>query len=271
MVEPLVTSTANRRVREIRALRQRKHREHAGLCYVEGIRAVGEALGSGASIETLVVSPELLTSDFARGLVRRARAQRVSILEVSPAVFASLSERDGPQGLAAAVRQRWERLDAIAVAPGETWVAVDGIADPGNLGTILRTCDASGAAGAVVLGDATDPYDPAAVRASMGAVFTRRLSRASFRELVDWVRATGARLVGSAEGGGHDYRDADYGEATVLLLGSEREGLSAAQREACDELVRIPMLGTASSLNVAVAAGVLLYEVLRRRERRADA
>jgi RNA methyltransferase, TrmH family len=263
-----ITSTANERVKQIRALRLRKERERSGLCYVEGIRAVGEAVQTSAEVETLVVAPALLTSDFARALVERAAAEGVAALEVTPAVFASLSEREGPQGLAAVVRQRWARLEDVRVAPGECWLALDAIADPGNLGTIVRTCDAAGAAGLVLLGGSTDPYDPAAVRASMGAVFGLRLARASWDAFVAWAQEDGVRLVGTSARDGEHYREADFGERTVLLLGSEREGLSAEQRAACDVLVSIPMRGRASSLNLAVAAGVLLYEALERRERR---
>ncbi len=264
---PLITSTSNARVRDIRALRTRKAREQSGLCYVEGIRAVGEAIQAGADVETLVVAPRRLSSDFGQSLVAEAADREVPVLEVTTDVFRTLSDRDGPQGLAAVVRQRWADLGGVRLAHGDRWVALDAIADPGNLGTILRTCDASGAAGVVLVGASTDPYDPASVRAGMGAVFSQRVARASFEDLVAWAQLTGARLVGSSASGAADYREVDYGDPTVLLIGSEREGLSLEQRTACDAVVRIPMLGRASSLNVAVATGVLLYEVLRRRER----
>lgn len=244
----------------------RKTREQTGLCYVEGIRAVGEAIQAGARVETLVVAPRRLTSEFALGLVADAVERKVPMLEVTTDVFRSLSDRDGPQGLAAVVRQRWTEIDEIAPAPGERWLALDAIADPGNLGTILRTCDASGFAGVMLLGTSTDPYDPAAVRAGMGAVFSTVIARTTFNHLRAWATLQGATLVGSSASGALDYREADYGDPCVLLLGNEREGLSPEQREACDALVRIPMLGRASSLNVAVAAGLLMYEVVRRRE-----
>jgi RNA methyltransferase, TrmH family len=262
----LITSTSNPRVRDIRALRARKTRDQTGLCYVEGIRAVGQAVQAGADVETIVVAPRRLASDFGQSLVADATDRGVAILEVTTDVFRTLSDRDGPQGLAAVVRQRWLDLDALRPAPGDRLVALDAIADPGNLGTVLRTCDGAGAAGVVLLGASTDPYDPASVRAGMGAVFSQRVARASFADLTAAAHRWGARLVGTSARGSRDFREADYGDPTVLLMGSEREGLDDAQRAACDELVRIPMLGRASSLNVAVATGVLLYEVLRRRE-----
>lgn len=266
-----ISSASNPRIREIKALRMRKTREQSGLCYVEGIRAVGEAIQSGATVETLVVAPRRLTSEFALGLVADAVERKVPMLEVTTDVFRSLSDRDGPQGLAAVVRQQWTEIDEITPAPGERWLALDAIGDPGNLGTILRTCDASGAAGVILLGPSTDPYDPAAVRAGMGAVFSTVIARTTFSHLRAWASRRGTALVGSSASGAVDYREAQYGDPCVLLLGNEREGLSSEERDACDVLVRIPMLGRSSSLNVAVAAGLLLYEVLRHREHPARA
>lgn len=273
-----VTSRANRRMVEIRKLRRRKERELTGLFFVEGLRIVGEAVASGASIETLVVAPELLTSDYGRRLVEEQVAAGVACLEVSGDVFASLSLKDGPQGLGAVVRQRWSGIDELAVAPGRgrrrasvergaagLWVALDGVQDPGNLGTILRTGDAVGAAGVILLGQAADPYDPTAVRASMGSVFSLHLVRSEFPRLLEWARREGLRLVGTSGAASLDYRDASYEEPLVVILGSEREGLPKEHLAACDEVVRIPMVGRCDSLNLAVAAGLVLYEVFRRR------
>ncbi|MPZ98829.1 MAG: RNA methyltransferase [Dehalococcoidia bacterium] len=261
----VITSAGNARVKAIRALRLRKERVRTSTCYVEGIRPVAEAVQSGAPIQTVVVAPGLLNSDFGLQTVDEARLHGVPLLEVSPAVFRSLSERDGPQGLAAVVEQVWEGLDDARCTSGDTWVALDEMRDPGNLGTVLRTCDAAGACGVILLEDSADPYDPAAVRASMGAVFTQRLVRTSFAPFVDWARHEQARVVGTSARADAGYRDAEYGERTVLLVGSERAGLSDTQRAACDLVVRIPMLGRASSLNAAVATGILLYEVLQHR------
>lgn len=266
-----ISSASNPRIRDVKALRLRKTREQTGLCYVEGIRAVGEAIQAGAELETLVVAPRRLASEFGLGLVAEAADRGVPVLEVTTDVFRSLSDRDGPQGLAAVVRQRWAEIDELAPTAGDRLVALDAIGDPGNLGTIVRTCDASGASGVILLGASTDPYDPAAVRAGMGAIFSTTLVRTTFNHLRAWTRERRTTLVGSSASGAVDYREADYGDPTVLLMGSEREGLSTEQREACDALVRIPMLGRASSLNVAVATGLLLYEVLRHRESAARA
>ena len=261
----MITSTANPAVKQIRALRDRKERERSGLCFVEGIRLVGEAVQIGADVEQLVVAPELLSSEFGRDLVEGGRAAGGSVLEVSAAVFESLSRKEGPQGLGAVVRQRWLPLDAARAADGLCWVALDAVADPGNLGTILRTCDAVGAAGVILLGASSDPYDPAALRGSMGAVFSQRLVRAPFEHLVEWAHRQRCAIIGTSDGAAADLRAFPFPAPLVLLMGSEREGLSPAQQAACDAVVSIPMVGRSDSLNLAVATGVALYEIFYRR------
>ncbi len=265
----IITSTANARVKLIRGLRARREREHSGLAWVEGIRPTVEALQLNATIDTLVVAPDLLTSDFARDAVDVARVEGIDIMEVTNAVFRSLSDRDGPQGLGAIIRQQWLSLPDIRLAEGDRWVALASVADPGNLGTILRTCDGSDAEGVILLDTSTDPYDPAAMRASMGAVFSRRLVRASFEAFAEWTRAEGATVVGASDRAPETYREADYGARTVLLMGSEREGLTTEQQTLCDRMVSIPMRGRSDSLNLGIATAILLYEVLDRREHEA--
>jgi len=142
-------------------------------------------------------------------------------------------------------------------------VALDGVQYPGNLGTVLRTAEAVGAEGIVLLDRTADPYDPLAVRASLGALFALPLARADFADLVDWARQHGARLVGTSPRAAIDYRAARYARPLVLVLGGERSGLAPARLDACDEVVRIPMSGRGDSLNLAVAAGLLLYEAYR--------
>jgi TrmH family RNA methyltransferase len=263
----MITSSANPTIRQIRGLRQRKEREASGLFFIEGIRLVGEAVQLGAAIEALLVAPELLTSPFAHDIVDRQRAGGARIIEMGAAVFADLSQKDGPQGLAAVVRQRWIDLAEVRLGAPPGWVALVEPADPGNLGTILRTADAVGAAGVILLGSATDPYDPAALRASMGAIFAMQLARASFEGFAAWKRASGAFLIGAADSAPTDYQSSTYPQPLVLLMGSERQGLSAEQQGLCDLMVSLPMRGRSDSLNLAVATGVLLYELLSQQRR----
>ncbi len=260
----MISSPNNPQIKQIRALRERKEREQRGHCFIEGIRLVGEAVQLGADIERLVVAPEILLSEFALELVASQRRAGVEILEVSRRVFAGLSQKDGPQGLGALVRMRWHSLAELSPAGGPGWVALDAVQDPGNLGSILRTADAVGCSGVILLGHSSDPYDPAALRGSMGAVFNQRLVRAEFGELVDWARQQGYPLVGATGAADQAYRATNYQPPLVLLMGSEREGLTAAQLAQCDLAVRIPMVGRSDSLNLAVATAVILYEVFDR-------
>jgi RNA methyltransferase, TrmH family len=260
---PVITSSGNATIKSIRALRQRKERQRTGLFYAEGIRLVGEAVDLGVDIETCVVAPELLTSEYGRMTVERALERGIDCVEVSADVFRGLSLKEGPQGIAAVVRQHWEVLGETIPGNELCWIALAAVQDPGNLGTILRTSDAVGAAGVILIGDATDPYDPGAVRAGMGAVFSQRLVRASTEELHAWKQRHGAKVVGTSDAASLDYRDAAYARPLILLMGSEREGLGGGEMTLCDEIVRIPMEGRGDSLNLAVATGVMLFEIAR--------
>ncbi len=258
----MITSTSNPHMKDIKHLRERKHRAETGLCLIEGIRIVYEALLQGAGVREILFSPELAKSEVIDEVVQKARVSGVQITEVSRSVFESLSGKEGPQGLAAVVQQQWVTLDVVKDNKG-LWVALYEVADPGNLGAILRTCDATGAKGVVLIGNCTDPYDPAAVRASMGAVFSRRISRTPVEQFVSWVKQHKPQLVGTADKASMDYRAMHYNTNMILLMGSERQGIPDALAEICDEIVSIPMRGTCDSLNLAVATGVMLYEIMR--------
>ena len=141
------------------------------------------------------------------------------------------------------------------------WVVLEDVGNPGNLGSILRTCEAVGASGVILLGDTADPYDPASVRGSMGSIFTQRVVRTSLESLIQWRNKTDLPMVGASDAATVDYREAAYAPPVLLCLGSEQHGLSDELMDACDQVVRIPMVGRADSLNLAVAAGVILYDV----------
>ena len=262
-----ISSLTNAKVKQIRRLRSRHERERTGTFYVEGIRIVAQAVQSGAPIEMGVISAELLSSEYGWELVASLQVAGVPIVELSPAAFASISFKENLQGIGAVVRPRLESLEDIRPALSEVWVALDAVGNPGNLGAILRTCDAVGCAGVIMLGDTTDPYHPAALRASMGAIFAQRLVRATFADFVRWKCEGGYTVVGASVTAAHEYRQIAYPSPLVLLMGSERRGLSAEQQAACDVLVRIPMVGTADSLNLAVATSVVLYEVFHQQRR----
>lgn len=264
----MISSRNNPTIKQIRSLRQRREREASGLYFVEGIRLVAEAVQSAASIKQLIVAPDLLQSPFARDLVEQQRQIGVPCLEVTAEVFETLSVKEGPQGLGAVLRQRWEQLDHVQAENELCWVALDAVADPGNLGTVLRTADAVGAAGVILLGNSTDPYDPVALRGSMGAIFAQRLVRATWEQFIAWKERHGYSVVGTSDAATTDYQAFQYQPPIVLLMGSERHGLSASQQMACDAVVSIPMVGRSDSLNLAVATGVMLYEIYNQKRRK---
>jgi TrmH family RNA methyltransferase len=212
----------------------------------------------------LIIAPELLTSDAAKARVDEARAAGVDAVEVTAGVYEALSERDGPSGLGAVVGLADGALADVAVTDDTIVVALDEISNPGNLGTIVRTADGAGASAVVVVGDAADPNDPMAVKASMGTIFAVPVVRsASLDELFGWASERGLQIVTTSARASASYRDAAYRLPALLVLGSEGDGLSAGALQRGDLQVRIEMRGVATSLNVAVAAGVLLFELSR--------
>jgi TrmH family RNA methyltransferase len=253
-----------RPVELVRELRKREARDESSLYVFEGARFLVSAIDAGASIEGLVVCDRLLTSSIAQMLTRRLRQRGVPCDRVAPEVYGELSRlREGRgRGVMAIARQRWEPVPRLS--RGDLWLAVGDVRSPGNLGSLLRTSLAVGAAGLFVLGDA-DPYDPACVRATMGALERLALVRTAAPELFACVHAAGGSILGATPDGSVDYRSARFREPTVIFLGSERSGLTVAARDRCDVLVRIPMVRSVDSLNLAVAGSILLYEAFDRR------
>ncbi len=264
----MITSTSNPQIKLARKLqRDRKERQQSGLFYIEGLRIAGEAVELGWEIDSWIAAPELLVSEFGQDLIEAQRRQGKPVLEVSGQVFKSMALKEGPQGIAALARQRWLPLEQVRLEGGSTWVALDAVADPGNLGTILRTLDGVGGAGIILLDQSTDPYDPSTVRASMGAIFSQKLVKVPFPAFAAWKRATGAVLIGTSDRGAVDYQETAYPQDVVLLMGSERHGLLEQHVAICDTIVRIPMVGRSDSLNLAVATAVILYEIFNQHRR----
>lgn len=263
--DPFITSTANPRIRQIRKLRERKERQQSGLFFAEGLRIVIEAAHQSAPIQSIITAPGLLTSQAGQKTIRELRQRGVEILEVGDDVFKSLATKEDPQGIAAVIRQEWFQLDQIQLEAGEVWVALDSVADPGNLGTILRTLDAVGGRGAILLDQSTDPYDPTAVRASMGALFSQKLVHVEFTEFAQWKKSRLVPVVGTSDKASEDYHFTRYPPGFILLMGSERHGLHEEALKLCDRVVRIPMNGISDSLNLSVATAIVLYEVFNQR------
>jgi TrmH family RNA methyltransferase len=263
MVKPLITSLSNPLIKQARALHQKKARLESEAFLVEGIHHVGEAIEAGWDVQSLLYAPELLTSTFARNLVARLGTKPQP---VSAPVMESLADKDNPQGILAIVRQRQTRIDEVkhADAPGAQKVrcaaALVSPQDPGNVGTILRTLDAVGADALLLLDGGVELYHPTVIRSSMGTIFWKPVIQASFDEFVAWARQGQYQLIGTSAQGDVDYQTLVPQTPWILVLGNEQKGLSTAQTNACDVAVSLPMKGRVSSLNLAVAAGVLLYQ-----------
>ena len=276
-----ITSSANVRsrtvlsrnhplIKQILSLHSREGRESTGLYYIEGVRFVAQAALYNANIESLVVCPPLLTHPFARKLVTDKQQAGTPVTVVSPEVLRTLSLVNDAQGIGAVVHQKWLPLDRVKLRGKLCWVACEALQSPGNLGTILRTCDAVGAAGVIFFGGATDPYDPATVRASMGSLFSQRFVRTTIAEFAAWKEPRRWTLVGTDPSAEKSYRELPYAEPTVLFIGNERKGLSEELKSLCDQFVRISMVGHTDSLNVSVTTAVILYEIFNKKRDSAD-
>ena len=257
----LISSAANPVVKRMRLLGDRKHRRHEGAFVVEGIQPVWQAVEAGADVEVLVVAPDLLGGSPAARMVAGQEAAGTLVARVTADLFTRVSARDGPSGLAAIVRARVPGLAGLPVTRDAVFVALHEVGNPGNLGTIIRTADAAGGSGVVLIGPAADPFDPAAVKASMGALFAVPVARAADpAEFLAWAAGSGVSVVATSAGARTGFWEAGYARPLALLLGAEGAGLPDDLLAAGDLQVRIPMAGTAESLNLAVAAGLLLYQ-----------
>ena len=246
MSDPIISSPQNPAVKLIRSLAEKKHRQETGLFMAEGEKVLERARREGWEPETMVSLETQPHWGKARQLLADAR------------VMASLSAQKNASPVVAVFRQRWSR----DVTPNGTWLALEDLRDPGNLGTIIRTADAVGARGIILAGQSCDPFGPDCVRATMGSIFGVPLIRMTAAELVSTCKSWPGEVAGTHLNGSIDYRKA-YGSPTLIVLGSEGKGLSPAVAAACATLVRIPMKGGPESLNVAIAAGLMLYEAVK--------
>ncbi|HUC23897.1 MAG TPA: RNA methyltransferase [Streptosporangiaceae bacterium] len=261
----VIRSAANPLVKRVRLLADRKYRRRESAFVVQGIQPVWQAVEAGSQVEVLIVAPDLLRHPGATAMVAAQEAAGVRVARLSGELFGRLSDRDAPSGLAAIVRTVPVAVSGLPVSAGSLFVALHSAGNPGNLGTVIRTASAAGAAGVILIGPSADPYDPAAVKASMGALFTVPVATvASAAEFLAWARTGGVRVAATSARGSVICWDADLRLPLAVLLGSEGSGLPEDVLAAADLRVAIPMTGTAESLNLSVAAGVLLYEVRRR-------
>jgi RNA methyltransferase, TrmH family len=258
-----ITSLANPIVKDIRALALSKNRKASGLFVAEGLKLVADAVEAGWPVQTLVYAASVAGQPLVARLTATVHAKGGTVISVSEAVLAKISRRDNPQTVIGVFEQRLMRPNAIKAKAGDVWVALEAVRDPGNLGTIIRTADAVGAAGVILVGDTVDPFSVEAVRATMGSVFAVPIARANRAEFASLAKAWTGTIVGTHLSGTTDYRKADYRSPVLLVMGGEQAGLTAETAALCGTLVKIPMAGKADSLNLAVATAVMLFEIRR--------
>ena len=275
MPEREITSPANPRLKAVVALRRRRAREETGRTLVEGHEEIRLALEAGVTPRTLYVSEELFSPSGRAGsqdigtqpeLVERLRAAGVEIVRLSPAAYGKVSYREGPDGLLAVVDNVGMPLSSLHV-DGDHWLGLvtQGVEKPGNLGAMLRTADAAGADAVVAADPLTDWGNPNVVRASKGTLFALPVASATTTETLDWLRGGDVTLVVTTPETDVLHTDVDYRGRVAVAVGSEKHGVDDALLEAATHRVRIPMHGRANSLNVSVAAAVVLYEAVRQR------
>ncbi|MEQ1578575.1 MAG: RNA methyltransferase [Hyphomicrobium sp.] len=258
----LITSLTNDRIKAIRALDMRKERKETGLFVAEGASILITGRQHGFAPQTLVYQTNMGQTAVHRELIAAALQGGSDVLEVSEAVLSKLASKDNPQAMLGVFAQRWISAPAPRdLKAGECWVALEEVRDPGNLGTIIRTADAVGANGIILIGNCCDAYARETVRATMGSIFAMPLVRMSREEFLSWRADWPGDVVGTHLDGKQDFRKARLRDPVLLVMGSEGPGLSESLTRSCSVLVKIPMSGSLDSLNLAVATALTLYQI----------
>ena len=262
MTRRQITGFSNPTVKAIRALREKKHRKASRQFLAEGLRLLTDARESGHVPQVLVMATTRDPHPLLAELERAVLAAGGEVIETSADILSKITGKDNPQAVAGVFGEFDTALAALDRTAAPIWLVAQALRDPGNLGTMLRTGDAVGAGGLILIDDCADPFSVEAVRASMGAVFTQRIAQARWEEFLPWLRGGAGQLVAASLREAVPYRGAIYAAPCFILVGNESQGLPEAYEAACDLRVTMPMNGRADSLNAAVAAAVLAYEVL---------
>jgi TrmH family RNA methyltransferase len=262
-----ISGFSNPLVKQVRALREKKHRRSTNLFLAEGLRILIEAQEAGRLPEMLWCTPENAQQPKVAALIVATEAAGGEVLTTTADILSKISGKDNPGTVLGVFREFPKSLQELDRTRAGIWLVAERLRDPGNLGTILRTGDAIGAGGLILIDECTDPFSVEAVRASMGAVFTQQIAMATWEDFVPWLRGGAGQLVGTSLNTDIDYQTPQYAAPTFLLIGNESQGLPEAYESECDLLVKMPMRGKADSLNAAMACAVMAYEVLNQRRR----
>lgn len=260
-----ITGFSNPTIKRLRSLREKKHRKREGHFLAEGLRILTEALEAGKTPKLLVVVEGTELRPLARDLEAATFADGGEVIETSEAIIGKLTGKSNPQSIVGIYQDHPVALADLDRNRSGIWLVAQALRDPGNLGTILRTGDAVGAGGLILIDECVDPFSVEAVRASMGAIFTQQIVQAPWPDFLEWLRAGEGQLVGTSLNTDKDYQSVRYEAPAFLLVGNEAQGLPEAYEQDCDLLVKMPMMGKADSLNAAIASAVMAYEVLNQR------
>ncbi|WP_455480751.1 TrmH family RNA methyltransferase [Bartonella sp. B12(2025)] len=259
-----ITSLSNPIIKDLRALFQKKNRNREGLFMAEGLKLVIDALNLGWTIQTLIFSKSKTGNAAIESTAAHTIANGGFVIKASQKVMESITRRDNPQTVIGIFKQQCQPIETIKGGIEDVYVALDRVRDPGNLGTIIRTADAVGAKGVILIGETTDPFSPETVRATMGSIFSIPLYRFDESAFLNWSAHFKGMIVGTHLKGSTDYRTIDFKNGPIMLLmGNEKQGLQDILANRCDQLARIPQSGRADSLNLAIATAIMLYEIRR--------
>lgn len=258
----VITSLQNERVKAIRALEMRKERKATGLFVAEGASILMTARDNGWVPDTLVALSHVLGEGVAKDLARWVGQSGGNVMAVSEAVLGKLASKENPQSVLGVFLQRHATLPRVqSLGAGDVWLVLEEVRDPGNLGTIIRTVDAVGAKGVILVGNCCDPWSRECVRATMGSIFAVPLVRAERGAFLDWRMGWPGDVVATHLAAQEDFRTASYRAPVLLMMGSEGPGLSEALNAVATRRVKIPMAGRLDSLNLAVATALVLYQM----------
>lgn len=264
--EHRITSPQNERIKAVVRLSKKGGRDETGLIAIEGAREIARAIQASVKIGEVYYCPESVADDEERALLETLKARNVPLLQVAPPVFRKIAYREDSGGFVAVAERPHRGLEDLRGGAGALFLAVDAVEKPGNLGALFRSADGAGASGIIVSAPRTDLYNPNVIRASLGTVFSVPSAVARAQHAIGWLKSKGIAIVTTSPEADVLYTAADMVSPCAIVVGSEDAGLGREWFEASDRVVRIPMHGAADSLNVSVAATILLYEALRQRD-----
>ncbi len=254
-----ITSLSNPTVKSARALHLRKAREETGQFLAEGLKIAIDAVELGFAPRVLMFGPDARDHEVLRRIAAATTEAGGEVLEVTRDILEKVSRRDNPQTVIAIFDQIFADLDRLDPEGATCWVALQAVRDPGNLGTIVRTADAAGCGGVILVGECCDPFSVEAVRATMGSIFAVPIYRASVEGFIALRGRWPGSVIGTLLSATTDFRKAPYRKPNLILMGNEQQGLPPDLAAVCDVNVKIPMRGRADSLNLAIATGVMIY------------